>query len=235
MRFTQGDFRGMATPKLLTVIGPGVPRDPREVFLTWSIVAIDPLPQPLDLRAIRNKYGKDLRPMGASGWNSELYGRALVFHDGRGQRGNGAAESPNSVTELTDDGCIFAATSMGVSTRDNDDVIALQRAEVDVLHSLPEYAHVLRDLGIRGPLEVRITLIGVDGAFVQPPHSFNWDSRNFRQLTQDKIPLEPIMITEDMDSRAVAAAMRRVFTFVWRDAGLPDDPCFDGSGNVLAS
>lgn len=226
-------FRGLAVPKLIRVIGPGIPPEPHEAFVFLSIIPLTPPTAPLDLGAIERGNPHGLKPIGSSGWNNDLYGRSLVFHDGRRARDNRQAEPPNSVTELTDEGSVFAATSMGVGTRnDGSDVIGLEASEYEVLDCLTRYVRVLREVGIKGPLEVRVTLKGTAGAYVQPSRPILWDTSRFRKLTDDPIHLPSVTLTDDMDGKAITAAMRTAFIRVWRDGGLPSDPCFGTDGNL---
>lgn len=230
-RFKKGDFRGLAIPKLVRFIGPTSERDPREAFINFSIIPLRPQPQPLDLHAVDKMNLHGLKPMGASGWNNDLYGRSLVFQDDIRQRSGRQAEPPNAVTELNDDGSIFAATTMGVGTRqDGEEVIGFERPEYQVLFSLENYIAVLRKLGIAGPLEVRVGVKGVAGLYLYPDRPINWDTSSFRKLKENEYTLGPVTIAEGMTGRAIAEAMRPPFTLVWRDAGLPMDPCFKPDG-----
>jgi len=221
-------FRGLAIPKVAYVIDPRAPRDPREAFMFLSVIPLTPLAKPLDTGDVDKQNPKALQPMGSSGWNNDVFGRYIVFHDGVRPRNGRPGRDPNSVTELTDDGCIFAATSMRVGlSNDGSDVIALEEPEYMLLRHLPQYVHALREFGVKGPLEVRVALSGTAGVYVHPSRPILWDTSRFRKLDEDPIHLPPVTITEDMDDAAVASAMRPAFTRVWRDGGLPHDPCFD--------
>jgi hypothetical protein len=84
---------------------------------------------------------------------------------------------------------------------------------------LPQYVRTMRELGITGPLEVRVGLRRMNHMNIQPDRAIYWDRRTFRPLTQANYVLGPVRITEDMDDAAIREAMRPGFTLVWRDGG----------------
>jgi hypothetical protein len=109
------------------VTGEGLPPIGRYAHIYLSIVPLKPPSPTLDMSMIDRKNPHGLKPMGSSGWNNDLYGRSLVLLDGRRAQDYRSAERPESVTELADDGCLYAATSMGVGMRDDGkDVIVLE-------------------------------------------------------------------------------------------------------------
>jgi hypothetical protein len=234
-RVWTSSFRGLRTSRVY-VTGDGLPPPPpKESFMALSVVPLKPLPRPLDIAAIEQANPSRLIPIGRHRWHTEGYGRALVHHDGSRRGEDGQAESPTTVLELNDDGSIFAAARMAAGThrRGGARILSFEGAERDAFRYLTGYVGALRELRVEGPLEIRVTLLGVRDTYLHPANPLYADSSKFRPLKQDRIHIEPVTLSDDVDGTneaAVAVAMHPAFKLLWREAGVPGDPCFKPDG-----
>jgi hypothetical protein len=229
-KFQSGGFRGIGEPDLAILLDAGSPHRPREAFIAMSIIPRR-AQQPLDMRAVDRRNHHGLKPMGSGSYNTDVFSNVLVNHNGIRDRVGRRAEPPTTAVEIHEDGSVFAVSDMGVGGPSHDKpIIVLEGPERTLFLSLTGYVSVLREFGIVGPLEVRITLRGMDGVLIYPDRHSNWDTRSFRPLTEDTIHLRPVVLDEGQNEGAIVDAMRSAFDRVWMDGGVAHDPCFERDG-----
>jgi hypothetical protein len=212
----------------VSVTGAGEDYDPpKHSYITVSVTPVRALIQRLDLRA---KGAKELRPMRANRWNTDVFGHSITHFSGN----TGKSDTLTAV-ELDDDGCLFAARQMvGGPTKEGQQVCYLEAEERLLINSLCGYVAALRGLGVAGPLTVRITLIGLAGALILPHDQFVWDISGLRPMEHDTTVVGPYTIPADFDgvgNAAMAAVLKDGFRVVWLDGGMDDDPCFTNEGH----
>jgi hypothetical protein len=229
-KFHKEGFRGIGE-RIPRVIDLNAPPEPREAFIALSIIPLKPQPQPLEMQAVHQRQHPNLNPIGTGSYNTDVYADGLVNHNGIRERAGRRAEPPTTAVELREDGNVFAVSDMGVGGQSRDKpVVALEGPERMLFHSLTGYVDAMRDFGIVGPLEVRVSLRGMDGVLIYPDRSFYWDTDSFRPLTEDTIHLRPVVLDEGLSGGAIVDALRPGFKRVWMDGGAAYDPCFDHDG-----
>jgi hypothetical protein len=185
--------------------------------------------QSLDLLHVKNAHAGHLRPIGASGWNSELHGHSFLSFDGRNR------EESSTLIELSDDACVFTVQHDPITPDTNERKLPLQWYERGWFVALTDNIRLLRTLKVEGPLSIRIALFGVKGTDLRPRPAFQY-RQGPRLLEHDAVILEPVKLSADLDGTSmpvIAAALRHSFLVVWRDGGMDVDPCFDKDGNLI--
>jgi hypothetical protein len=216
----------------------GLPND--ESYIAVSIVPLHPPATRLPLAAEGGKRKPDVRPFGGGSYYQDVYGRSVVSHNGRKARGDQPAEPPTTVTELSDDGAIFAANTLFIGTIAPNDIraVSFEQEERQLFIHVTDYVALLRQLGVTGRLEVRVSLFGVRDVQLLPARRFDWSTRDFRTLSDDVIHMDTVTLEGSVDGAAIAAiaeSLRPPFEIVWRDAGLPHDPCFTTDGKYKSA
>jgi hypothetical protein len=207
----------------------GVPNGPR---LGVTIIPIRP-PVTLDFGEVDRNGDVKLRPIGATGYNTDLYGRSLMRHNGVRARGGQPAEAPTTAVELNDQGAILAVVQLpiGASQHGRTRILHFENRERALYEGIAGYVRDLRRLGVSGPLEVGVLLSSVEATYLHPAEASAWDADRFRPLHHGTNFIGPVVLAENIDGQSVAViaeAMRAAFTIIWREAGVPNDPCFQG-------
>ncbi len=232
-RFKAGKFYGLETSRVQVIDEDHPYQSETTAHAGIGIIPLKAVK--LDIGAIEKLNPQSFYPMGESGWNTEPFGGAVVFHDGSSRR-SGRNQSPMTVTEVNEDGCVVAATDMYVRPDYNGSYrsTVFQNIEVKMLSAAARYLKQLRDLGVNGPMEFRFVLPNIGRTYLLPNRYEYYDQRQFRPLeAYGPIESEPInlkMGRDDADLQSLASAVRPAFERLWRDAGFTRDPCFDDAG-----
>jgi len=233
-KFDVEGFRGMGKPTGPTIRFPDEPTPPRRAYVVLSIIPLTPQPKQLDPREIQQNYPTALKPMDCNGWHTETFSNLLTRHNGTKGLAGRKSEPPTAAVEIYEDGSFFAAIFVKVGRENDKLAVVFEHSERLLLNSLVEYVSELRDLGIVGPLEVRVALRGMSKTLIYPANSFDWNIESFRPLTAEAANLRPVVLNEELDKTAIIDAMKPSFERVWMDAGAAYDPCFgrDGKGQI---
>lgn len=103
------------------------------------------------------------------------------------------------------------------------------RVERFLLGRIPEWLKALELAGVKPPVFICVSLLGVSG---QTPRLPAWAERyayRLRPVRKDPLLLPPTII-ESFDTNIVAA-LRPVFDSMWQACGVPESVFFDNNGN----
>lgn len=201
-----------------------------ENFLTVHII---PLSGIIDTNKLTNKQLLDLsegrvnlfKPLYGSGYSHRINLDGVYAY-------SMSAGKTSSYTQIFRNGTIEGYDSLMIAPmgayedgdRKNVPMIAIENV---LIKSIKENLDLLKLLEIEPPYFIFITILGIEGYYIQLPSSYI--RRDINEITENEIHLPEVVINDFEED--VAKALKPVFDMVWNAAGFSRSYGYDGDGN----
>jgi hypothetical protein len=198
-----------------------------------GIIAVSIIPEKspakqLDLPVVRRHPQLTPGPFGSGPFGTEIRARSLISFD------NQDARCRYRITELTDYGIIRAADRMllepdqqwvakeqaihGGRVRGG---VAATSLESDIIGTVYRHITALKELGVKGPWHVAISLLQVEG-YVMLARARLMGGASSRVYDQEDMLTPPVVIPDEIDlsdhrARELARLLQPAFDFIWRE------------------
>jgi hypothetical protein len=216
-----GSFRSDRLGKIMANETP-VPLEPGPRLVLHLLPVASFAEQPaLDLRSAQ-QHGSKLVPMG----RPQTYGPLSFNFNGLFSSGGNESQKPFSYLQLFRNGAfeaVYARTAMNRLIYGID-------WEQQVIRMGPSYMQFQKQIGLRPPLFIAISILSARSFIVVPsepngPHGL----MNLRPIEEDAL-LAPEVLLEDQEAD-VQRLLRPAFDTFWQASGWPGSPGYDANGS----
>jgi len=182
-------------------------------------------PQRIPAAALSGKM-LDFQPMYTSSWNHRINLDGFVTHGGRLNNDPKAPEL--SYCQVFRSGQVEAVYADAASARDGSRLIASQWYEKVLLESTARYMTALAVVGVRPPLVVMVSFVGVRGATLTTTAE-SWFEAH--PIDRDVLVLPDVLIEEAHND--LPRAMRTIFDALWNACGVAQSRNFNADGRWI--
>lgn len=205
--------RGSSLPKVSEGSKLIVHLIPMEAVTTSKIHSIKELQQ---MKSLRLK----LEPFCCLGWDSGINKHGYYTY---ATRNFGDKENPFGYVQLFTSGIIESVDTIMLNNRDG--YIPDIKFEKDIIDRIDsKYKVALKELGIKLPFAISITLTDVEGHYISKNPKYSMDKIGDRIL---KLP--SVVITSWEEN--IGKALRPSFDVLWNNCGVAESPNYDAEGN----
>lgn len=225
--------------RLKVLCGEVAPRPPRELrpegALLMHIVPLMPRAEPIDVKAVAVRSPQPFAAMAdGTGLHPEFTFDGLVFSTH--SRRDGAALG---YTVIFRNGTIESARGrlcMELSKEDRAGVVGrvffADTVAEHVILTMPRYLGALKDCGIRGPLAVMMSVVGVGEAVLHTPRNFMYPDRV--RCDRNILQFPPVLLESADLPKGWESALQPTFDMLWQAFGFEGCPFFNADGAWIA-
>ncbi|PGN52557.1 hypothetical protein CN966_24885 [Bacillus cereus] len=132
---------------------------------------------------------------------------------------------PHSYVQFFRNGIIESVDTEMLKTYENGIYIPGIAFERDIISRIEEgYKHALKNIGVKLPLAISITLIDVKNSYI------SMSLRPTPAKIQDEVLKLPTVIITSWDEN-IGKALRPSFDYLWNNCGISGSPNYDANGN----
>jgi hypothetical protein len=201
-----------------------------------TITIVPDIIKPLDFSKLRHQI-HNFPPLGVSSWNQEIRGKSILsVWD---------LDIPNhrrerlSVTEVTLDGIVFGTDVLLFyhypfqDFPNHDNFVPSEAFENNIVRAIVYYSKGLDVLGVRPPLHLGISLLGIRNFYM---YVNGLPQRDRNSCNTDDIICDPLIVhkNEDVgDFKSAGRFLKDTFDYIWREFGLYGSRNYDNKNNWL--